>query len=398
MSEPQHVRWLSQPALRSPVIIAAFTGWNDAGDAASSAVRHLIDAWGAERLAEIDPEEFTDFATIRPLVRLADGTSREIVWPSVWLWHVSAPGSDVILMLGPEPSLRWRHFTEQMLGVARSVGASMVLTLGALLADVAHSRPVQVIGTSTDISLMDRFDLQRSRYEGPTGIVGVLHQACADSGMPSASLWAAVPAYASQEPSPKAALALLQRACEMIGTPAPVAGLAADVAAYEVRITSLVGEEPDLEGYVRRLEQMTDAGFTVEDDDEDDDIFDDDDDDDDADDTVGGELTPDERRSVGGGSGALPARPARRLSALPGRRQGSGLAPNGRAGRIERRLDRFAVDRGERHRAPPLHADRRPRQVIGPEPTHVARLERVALAAGHRWPGSGRGACTCRSE
>lgn len=289
MWDLNHVRWLDEPQLRNPVIIAAFTGWNDAGDAASSAVRHLVDAWEARQLAEIDPEEFTDFATIRPLVRLVDGTTRHIVWPSVWLWHVATPGGDVILVLGPEPSLRWRLFTEQLVGIADYVGASMVLTLGALLADVPHSRPVQLIGTSTDSSLMDRFELQRSRYEGPTGIVGVLHQACADAGIPSASLWAAVPAYASQEPSPKAALALMDRACQMIGTPTPSGLLSGEAAEYERRIDALVAEEPELEGYVRRLEQMADAGLDLHDDEFDE--LDEDDDEDDLDDTVGGEVS-----------------------------------------------------------------------------------------------------------
>lgn len=292
--EPEHVRWFSRPAMQRPVVLAAFTGWNDAGDAASSAVRHLVEAWGATRFAEIDPEEFTDFATVRPMVRLVDGSSREIVWPTVGVWHVSAPGGDVVLLAGPEPSLRWRLFTEQVTGLARTLHASTVLTLGALLADVAHTRPVQVIGTSTDTELMDRFELQRSRYEGPTGIVGVLHQACVDADIPSASLWAAVPAYASQEPSPKAALALLERACEMIGTPAPTSGLVREVTEYEHRIDSLVSEEPDLESYVRRLEMMNDAGLDIEDDDELDDAIGDGDDDD----AVGGELDPDDGEAL----------------------------------------------------------------------------------------------------
>ena len=187
MSSLDHVRWLSKPSLKQPVIVTAFTGWNDAADAASNAVRNLIEGWRAQPLAEIDPEEFTDFATIRPHVRLKDGGVRNIVWPTVGLWHVSGAGGDIILVLGPEPSLKWRTFSEQLMGVADHFGSSMMLTLGALLADVPHSRPVQIIGTATDDDLIDRFELQRSRYEGPTGIVGVLHDSCYTAAMPSAA-------------------------------------------------------------------------------------------------------------------------------------------------------------------------------------------------------------------
>ncbi|MDO8389105.1 MAG: PAC2 family protein [Actinomycetota bacterium] len=283
----EHVRWLAQPTLQQPVLIAAFTGWNDAADAASNSVRHLIEVWHAEPLAEIDPEEFTDFATVRPHVRLTAEQKRAIVWPTVGLWSARTPGGDVILMLGPEPALRWRLFTEQIVGIAQHFQASMVLTLGALLADVPHTRPVQLIGTATDQGTIDRFDLQRSRYEGPTGIVGVLQDACTRTDLPSASLWAAVPAYASQVPSPKASLALVQRACEMIGTPAPVGRLQVESAEYETRVSNLVADDGDLMGYVNRLESMSDNGEL---DDFDPDDLDDDDDDDD--DSVGGELAP----------------------------------------------------------------------------------------------------------
>jgi proteasome assembly chaperone (PAC2) family protein len=280
----EHVRWVAEPALRNPTIIAAFTGWNDAGDAASNAVRHLIEGWGAQVLAEIDPEEFTDFATVRPHVRLANGFSRTIVWPTVGLWSASLPGGDVIIVLGPEPALRWRLFTDQIVGVAQRFESRLVLTLGALLADVAHTKPVHLIGTATDQDLIDRFDLQRSRYEGPTGIVGILHDACARADLQSASLWAAVPAYASQVPSPKASLALVSRACEMLGTPPPVGVLAREALEYESRVTGIVNDDDDLLGYVTRLESMADL--------DDDDVMGSqlDDDDEDEDDAVGGEL------------------------------------------------------------------------------------------------------------
>ena len=148
----EHVRWLAQPSLQRPILIAAFTGWNDAADAASNSVRHLVEAWQAQPLAEIDPEEFTDFATVRPHVRLTPEQRRTIVWPTVGAWSASTPGGDVILVLGPEPALRWRLFTQQLIGIAQQFDVSMVLTLGALLADVPHSRPVQLIGTPAPTS------------------------------------------------------------------------------------------------------------------------------------------------------------------------------------------------------------------------------------------------------
>lgn len=280
MTVSDHVRWLAEPKLQRPAIIAAFSGWNDAADAASMAVRTLVEAWGAQPLAEIDPEEFTDFATIRPMVRLEDGVTRSIVWPKVSLWWANTPGTDVILVMGPEPSLRWRLFTEQLISIADKYEASVVLTLGALLADVPHGKEVQVMGTAGDSATIERFGLQRSRYEGPTGIIGVLNDACNQEAIAAASLWAAVPAYASQVPSPKAAAALMSRAGEIIGTPAPVGALHNEVVSYQNRVDDLVAEDEDLAEYVSRLETMGDGDddddrnptlFDLERDDEDDD-------------------------------------------------------------------------------------------------------------------------------
>jgi PAC2 family len=283
----EHVRWLAKPVLRHPTVIAAFTGWNDGGDAASNAARHLIDSWGAQPLAEIDPEEFTDFASVRPHVRLVDGTTRTIVWPTVGAWSASTPGGDVIVILGPEPALRWRLFTQQITGLATHYQAGLVVTLGALLADVAHTKPVQLIGTATDNELISRFDLQRSRYEGPTGIVGVVHDACTTASIDSVSLWAAVPAYASQFPSPKATLALVTRACSILGAPTPVGRLINESTEYEARVTTMINDDDDLAGYVRRLESMmTDDEHLFGDGVDDDDELDEGD----ADDAVGGEL------------------------------------------------------------------------------------------------------------
>ncbi|HEY5663447.1 MAG TPA: PAC2 family protein [Ilumatobacter sp.] len=257
----EHVRWLADidgTTLTNPVVVAAFTGWNDAGDAASTAIRTMIETSGATALAEIDPEPFTDFATVRPHVRLDEQRNRSIVWPTVGVWAASLPGTDVVLVLGPEPALRWRTFCEQIIGIAHHVGAPMAFTLGALLADVPHTRRTQIIGTATDTTLIERFDLERSRYEGPTGIVGVLHDALSRGGLPTASLWAAVPGYAAQLPSPRATSALLDRLCSMMGTPAPVANIANQIADYDAKVAAMIADDDDLITYVARLEALVD--------------------------------------------------------------------------------------------------------------------------------------------
>ena len=261
----EHVVWSRRPALTEPTMIAAFAGWNDAGDAATLAVRHLIEQWRAEPIASIDPEEYYDFQATRPQVHLVDGHTRRISWPANEAFAASIPGGDVVLLLGIEPQLRWRTFTHQVAGIAEECGVDVVITLGALLADVAHRRPVSLIGTGTDQELIDRFALQRSRYEGPTGIVGVLHDTCQGLGVKSLSLWAAVPAYASQVPSPKAALALGEGACRVVGTPCPGHALATAVAEYEASIDGYLEQDEDLAAYVRRLER---DGDDLDDDDE----------------------------------------------------------------------------------------------------------------------------------
>ena len=258
----EHVRWLDGAevgsAMRNPVVLAAFTGWNDAGDAASTALRTLIESSDARAIAEIDPEWFTDFATVRPHVRLDDAQQRQIRWPTVGVWAASLPGADALLILGPEPALRWRLFCDQLVGIARQAGATMAVTLGALLADVPHTRPTHVIGTAADDDLIERFDLERSNYEGPTGIVGVLQHEFAQAGLGTASLWAAVPGYAAQITSPKAAIALIERACAMIGTPVPRSTLLDRAGDYEAQVTGFIGDDDDLRTYVSRLESMTD--------------------------------------------------------------------------------------------------------------------------------------------
>jgi PAC2 family len=255
----EHVRLRSEPALHNPVLLFAFTGWNDAGDAASGALEHMIMNWSARDIGDIDPELFTDFATVRPSVRLdraADGISRRrrIDWPVVRVFSASLPGADALLLLGPEPALRWRAFGQQVVGLAEHFGVSMAISLGALLADVPHSHPVQIIGTASDDELIDRFEMRQSTYEGPTGIVGVLGDALADAGVPTASLWATVPGYAGQIPSPKACAALVHAACAMVGTTAPAGAFTRAVAEYEAQVSALVAEDDDLASYVERLE------------------------------------------------------------------------------------------------------------------------------------------------
>ena len=254
----EHIAWRERPQLRTPTLIAAFTGWNDAGDAASLAVQQMISTWNATKVAEIDAEEYFEFQATRPLVRLVDGVTRQIVWPPNELYAASTPGGDVLLLAGTEPQLRWRSFCKQITEAAASFQSPMVVTLGALLADVPHSRPVNIMGTATDQRLIDRFELQRSGYQGPTGIVGVLQDACTTAGMSSISLWAAVPAYAPGTPSPKAALGLLRRAVDLIGTPADTRGLEHASGDYEREVASNVADDEELAGYVRRLEEAYD--------------------------------------------------------------------------------------------------------------------------------------------
>jgi predicted ATP-grasp superfamily ATP-dependent carboligase len=263
----EHLHWSSRPALRSPVLVAAFTGWNDAGDAASLAVRHLAHEWDAEVFAELDPEEFVDFHGTRPQVRLVDGETREIVWPTTELLWATTAGADVVLVTGPEPQLRWRSYCRHLVEAAEELGTSLVVTLGALLADVPHRRPVSVIGTASDRAMIQRFGLQRSRYEGPTGIVGCLQDACAKAGLAAVSLWAAVPAYAPGTTSPKAAAALVQRAAGLVGTPVDVSTLDEAVAEYEAEVDDYVGRDEDLASYVERLEAIVDEGDVDDDDD-----------------------------------------------------------------------------------------------------------------------------------
>ena len=207
------------PTLRRPVLIAAFKGWNDGGQAATLAASTLVRAWSAERFADIDPEGFVDFQATRPTVSLVEGMTRRIDWPEN-VFHagaISGAERDAVILLGVEPNYRWRAFNEIVADLARELRVELVVTLGALLADVPHTRPAPVTGSASDASLVEELGLQPSRYEGPTGIVGVLHDACRQAGIPSVSLWSAVPHYVSLAPSPRAARALCTRLGELLG-------------------------------------------------------------------------------------------------------------------------------------------------------------------------------------
>ena len=261
-----HVHWDDRPKLRRPVLVAAFEGWNDAADAASTAARYLKERWAARPFASIDPEEFFDFSSTRPQVRLTAGLQREILWPVTELSAAPLPetGRDVVLLVGSEPQLRWRTFAAQVVEVATELGAELVVTLGALLADVAHTRPVRVTGTAADPELVARLGLERSTYEGPTGIVGVLHDSFRTARLQSASLWAAVPHYVAATPSPKATLALVRRTASLLSTPVMTDDLEQRALDYERQVSEVVATDDDVAAYVRRLEQSADADDPLE--------------------------------------------------------------------------------------------------------------------------------------
>jgi predicted ATP-grasp superfamily ATP-dependent carboligase len=251
----------SRPSLRRPVLIAAFRGWNDGGQGASLAGGYLARIWGGARFAEIDPEGFFDFQATRPHVSLVEGKTRQIDWPDNAFYHAPLPGldRDAVLLLGIEPNLRWKTFGRLVVGLARELGVETVVTLGSLLADVPHTRPAPVTAASSDPSLVEALHLEPSRYEGPTGVVGVLHDACSRDGMPSVSLWAAVPHYVSLAPSPRAALALCQRLGDLLGIEIDTKELAEAVDAYSEQVSEAVAADAETAAYVEELEQRSDV-------------------------------------------------------------------------------------------------------------------------------------------
>ncbi|MGP3925724.1 PAC2 family protein [Streptomyces sp. 8N616] len=249
------------PELIDPVMVAAFEGWNDAGDAASTAVGHLDREWKGEVFAALDAEDYYDFQVNRPTVFLEGGV-RKITWPTTRLSVARVGGPkprDLVLVRGIEPSMRWRSFCNEILGFAHELGVEMVVILGALLGDTPHTRPVPVSGVTSDPDLARTMDLEETRYEGPTGIVGILQEACTHAGVPAVSLWAAVPHYVSQPPNPKATLALLNRLEDLIGIRIPLGELPEDARAWQLGVDQLAAEDSEVAEYVQSLEEARDT-------------------------------------------------------------------------------------------------------------------------------------------
>jgi proteasome assembly chaperone (PAC2) family protein len=263
-----------RPTLRRPVLIAAFRGWNDGGQAATLAAGTLTRVWDAHRFADIDPEAYVDFQATRPTVSLDDGLTRRIDWPETAFYAATLPGADrdAVILLGVEPNYRWRAFSDLIVGLARDLGVELVVTLGALLADVPHTRPAPVTGAASDRSLVEELGLQASRYEGPTGIVGVLGDAFRVAGIPSVSLWSAVPHYVSLAPSPRAARALCDRLGELLGIEIDLHELEEAEEVYAEQITEAVASDPETAAYVEELERRADTIDEMMDDDDEDDL------------------------------------------------------------------------------------------------------------------------------
>lgn len=256
-----HIQWSAQrPELRSPILIAAFEGWGDAGDAATTAARHVRDRLGGEVIGGIDAEPFYDFTSTRPYVRL-EGGERQIDWPANEIAVVQVPTSshDLLVLVGIEPQLQWRTFTNQILSLIDEFKVELVISLGALIADVVHSRPARVYSSGYDPELNEKLDLEPSTYEGPTGIIGVLHDALRTHGTPSLSLWGTVPQYVPHATSPKAALALVERVAQLLELTIPTTALEIGAAAYERQISELVEDNDETRDYVAQLEAAYDS-------------------------------------------------------------------------------------------------------------------------------------------
>lgn len=259
MTAVSPLRWHHRPSLSRPVLVAGFEGWNDAGDAASGAARWLADRYGAELVATIEAEEFFDFTTTRPIVGRDDDGNRRITWPDTELWAATTNTSvDLVVLVGHEPHLRWRSYCRAVIDAATELECSLVLTLGALLSEVPHTRPTTITGSVHDPELTESLEMTRSNYQGPTGIVGVLHDALAQSEHPAASLWATVPTYVSGAPSPKATLALVESALTVLRLSLPTTDLEIATAAYERQIDELVAGDEDTAAYVAGLEDAVD--------------------------------------------------------------------------------------------------------------------------------------------
>jgi predicted ATP-grasp superfamily ATP-dependent carboligase len=259
---------LKIPALRTPVMVVAFTGWNDAGEAASEALAHLLGAWSGdttsmipELIAEIDPEEFYDFQVNRPIIDLDESQIRSITWPTTRVFGIQTPHleNDFVIVQGAEPSMRWKYFTREILDLADDLDVSLVITLGSLLADAPHTRSISVSGTGGHPDLAKRLGVETSRYEGPTGILGIIQENCFKRGIDAISLWAAVPHYASQSPSPKASLALINALEDFLEIDLPLGELPTESIAWEAAVDSMAKEDSDIAEYIKSLEESKDA-------------------------------------------------------------------------------------------------------------------------------------------
>jgi proteasome assembly chaperone (PAC2) family protein len=248
------------PRLTDPVLVAAFEGWNDAGDAATGAVEHLELVWDAQPLTEIDPDEYYDFQVNRPTVSLVNGVSRRIAWPTTRFSVCRPPAADfdLVLVRGIEPNMRWRGFCRELLAVIEELDVRTVVTLGALLSDTPHTRPTQVTGTAYDAEAAGRYGLEKSRYEGPTGIVGVLQDACVAAGIPAVSFWAGVPHYVAQPPNPKATVALLHAVEEVLDLPVPLGELPQQAEEWRKLVDEMAAEDDEVTEYIRNLEERDD--------------------------------------------------------------------------------------------------------------------------------------------
>jgi proteasome assembly chaperone (PAC2) family protein len=262
--------WESEPPLlRSPVLVASFSGWNDAASAASTALGAIAASLDTELVARIDPEEFFDFQANRPTIEISDGRMEGVAWPDNLIVAAKAEEAerDLLLISGTEPSTRWRTFSNSVLDVAERCGVESVVTFGSLIADVAHTRPVPITGLATDDEMIEQLGFEDVSYEGPTGVLGVFHGVCRERGLAAASLWAAVPHYAAAVPNPKAGLALLRRLEGMIGIAVEAAELEDAAGSFERQVSQAVAANPEIKEMVERLEEQQDevAGFAQED-------------------------------------------------------------------------------------------------------------------------------------
>lgn len=249
------------PTLHDPILIAAFEGWNDAGESASASITHLRDVWDAEFLTELDSEDYYDYQVNRPHISVDESGVRQLDWPSTRIYLARIPGQprDVVLVQGIEPNMRWQQFTREILGLAAELDVNLVLTVAALLSDSPHTRPVPVTGSTADAKLAVDFDLEPASYEGPTGIVGVLQEACHRFGVPAVSLWAAIPHYVGQPPCPKGTLALIRKIEDIVDMPVPLSDLVEEARAWEIGVDELAEDDDEVAEYVRQLEQARDT-------------------------------------------------------------------------------------------------------------------------------------------